>query len=102
VRRLTRRLERPQKGVERIGSGDFAARVEVEGRDEVAGLAASFNLAAEEIEKLHGAHRLLLANASHELRPRFRASGLASKCWRTGAIRLEGRHCGRTLPSWIR
>jgi len=68
VRRLTRRLERLQKGVERIGSGDLAARIEVEGRDEVAGLAASFNEAAGKIEKLLGAHRLLLANASHELR----------------------------------
>jgi signal transduction histidine kinase len=68
VRRLTRRLERLQKGVERIGSGELAARVEVEGRDEVAGLAESFNDAAGKIEKLIGAHRLLLANASHELR----------------------------------
>ncbi|MCZ6593209.1 MAG: HAMP domain-containing sensor histidine kinase [Alphaproteobacteria bacterium] len=68
VRRLTRRLERLQKGVERIGSGDLAARIEVEGRDEVASLAASFNEAAEKIEKLFVAHRLLLANASHELR----------------------------------
>ncbi len=68
VRRLTRRLERLQAGVQRIGSGDLAARVEVEGRDEVAGLAQSFNEAAGKIEKLVGAHRLLLANASHELR----------------------------------
>lgn len=68
VRRLTRRLEHLQKGVERIGSGEFAARVDVKGRDEVAALAESFNEAAEKIEKLIGAHRLLLANASHELR----------------------------------
>ena len=68
VRRLTRRLERLQIGVERIGSGDLAARVEVQGHDEVAGLAQSFNEAAEKIEKLLGAHRMLLANASHELR----------------------------------
>jgi signal transduction histidine kinase len=68
VRRLTRRLERLQKGVERIGEGDLTARVEVKGRDEIAGLAASFNVAAQKIENLIGAHRLLLANASHELR----------------------------------
>jgi len=68
VRRLTRRIERLQEGVERIGAGDLAARVEVEGRDEVARLAASFNDAAGKIESLVGAHRMLLANASHELR----------------------------------
>lgn len=68
VRGLTRRLERLQTGVETLGAGDLAARVEVEGRDEVARLAESFNRAAARIEELVGAHRLLLANASHELR----------------------------------
>jgi signal transduction histidine kinase len=68
VRRLTRRLERLQAGVEQLGAGDLAARVDVEGRDEVAGLAASFNRAAARIEDLVGSHKLLLANASHELR----------------------------------
>jgi signal transduction histidine kinase len=68
VRGLTRRLERLQAGVEKLGSGDLAARVKVEGRDEVARLAESFNRAAGRIEELVGAHRLLLANASHELR----------------------------------
>ncbi|MBL4892098.1 MAG: HAMP domain-containing histidine kinase [Rhizobiaceae bacterium] len=68
VRRLTGRLERLQKGVERIGSGDLSARIEVKGRDEVAALAQSFNEAAEKIESLVSAHRMLLANASHELR----------------------------------
>lgn len=68
VRRLTRRLERLQEGVDQIGSGELSARVNVEGRDEVAALATSFNSAAEKIENLVGAHKLLLANASHELR----------------------------------
>jgi signal transduction histidine kinase len=68
VRGITRRIERLQVGVETLGAGNLAARVEVEGRDEVARLAASFNRAAVRIEELVGAHRLLLANASHELR----------------------------------
>jgi signal transduction histidine kinase len=42
--------------------------VKVEGRDEVARLAESFNRAAHRIEELVGAHKSLLANASHELR----------------------------------
>jgi signal transduction histidine kinase len=68
VRGLTRRIERLQAGVETLGAGNLATRVAVEGRDEVAQLAASFNRAASRIEELVGAHRLLLANASHELR----------------------------------
>jgi len=68
VRRVTRRLERLQAGVESLGAGDLAARVKVEGRDEVARLAESFNAAAARIESLVGAHKMLLANASHELR----------------------------------
>jgi signal transduction histidine kinase len=68
VRRATRRLERLKTSVEALGAGDLATRVPVEGRDEVAALAASFNRSAERIEALVGAHKGLLANASHELR----------------------------------
>ena len=68
VRRLTARLERLQAGVESLGAGDLSARVKVEGNDEVAQLARSFNRAAGRIEDLVGAHKSLLANASHELR----------------------------------
>ncbi|HEY6255873.1 MAG TPA: HAMP domain-containing sensor histidine kinase [Xanthobacteraceae bacterium] len=68
VRRLTGRLERLQRGVESLGAGDLGARVKVEGRDEVAQLAQSFNQAAARIEKLVDAHKMLLANTSHELR----------------------------------
>ena len=68
VRRLTRRLERLQQGVESLAAGELSVRVKVEGRDEVARLAESFNRAAARIEALVGAHKALLANASHELR----------------------------------
>jgi signal transduction histidine kinase len=68
VRRLTRRLETLKRGVEAFGRGALDRRVEVEGRDEVATLATSFNLAAERIEALVRSHKSLLANASHELR----------------------------------
>jgi signal transduction histidine kinase len=68
VRRLTGRLERLQRGVESLGAGDLRARVKVEGRDEVARLAQSFNQAAARVENLVDAHKMLLANASHELR----------------------------------
>jgi signal transduction histidine kinase len=68
VRRLTKRLERLQRGVEALGTGDLSARVKVEGKDEVAQLAESFNRAAARIEELVTAHKTLLANTSHELR----------------------------------
>ena len=68
ARSLTRRVERLQQGVEQLGKGDLAARVAVEGKDEIAALAASFNRAAARIEELVHARRMLLANASHELR----------------------------------
>lgn len=68
VRYLSKRLERLQSAVESLGAGDLSARVAVEGRDEVAQLATSFNHAASRIEALVGAHKALLANASHELR----------------------------------
>jgi signal transduction histidine kinase len=68
VRRLTGRLERLRGRVERLGEGELSARVAVEGRDEVAALAESFNRAADRIEALVRAQRTLLASASHELR----------------------------------
>ncbi len=82
VRKLTRRLELLQRGVERWGAGELSVRVPVQGRDEVAFLAAGFNQAAQRIETLVEsdarllaqqlallqAQKSLLANASHELR----------------------------------
>jgi signal transduction histidine kinase len=75
VRKLTRRLERLQDGVQQWGEGDLSTRVPETGRDEVAFLAQRFNQAAERVQTLVQSHeallasqKSLLANASHELR----------------------------------
>lgn len=68
VRGIARRLERMRESAEKLATGDLTARAAVEGNDEVASLARSFNHAATRIEHLIGAHKLLLAQASHELR----------------------------------
>ncbi|VTU16962.1 sensor histidine kinase [Variovorax sp. PBL-E5] len=68
VRRITKRLEALQRGVQRWGEGDLSVRVAEEGQDEVADLSSRFNAAAARIEQLVRSHKSLLANASHELR----------------------------------
>jgi signal transduction histidine kinase len=68
TRGITARLARLEAGMQQFGAGDLGARVRVEGRDEVASLAKSFNDSAARIEQLVRAHQLLLANCSHELR----------------------------------
>ncbi len=82
VRRLTKRLESVQQGVERWGQGDLSTRLSEDGKDEVALLSKRFNHSAEQIETLLEAQKSLvasqqallasqkslLANASHELR----------------------------------
>ncbi len=82
VRRLTKRLETVQQGVERWGNGDLSTRLPETGKDEVAFLAKRFNHSAEQIQTLLtdqktllesqkaliAAQKSLLANASHELR----------------------------------
>lgn len=75
IRKLTRRLERLQNGVEKWGEGDLSFRVPEGGQDEVAFLAARFNEAAQRVETLVksqdallASQKSLLANASHELR----------------------------------
>jgi two-component system OmpR family sensor kinase len=68
VRHLTRRLEELRGAMQTWGEGALSHRARVEGRDEVAGVAAAFNQAAERIERMIASNRAMLANASHELR----------------------------------
>jgi len=68
ARRLTRRLETLKTHVEALGAGHLSERIPVEGRDEIAELARSFNATANRIEELVADKSRLLANTSHELR----------------------------------
>ena len=83
--RLTRRLERLRLSVETWGEGDLSHRAGVDGRDEVAAVAASFNAAADRVETLLAAHKTLLAHASHELRSPLTRLALAAEMFAGGA-----------------
>ena len=72
---VTQTLRDVEKGAEKIREGDLSARVEVDGQDEAARLARSFNemaarleQAAHEADALDEARRNLVAWASHDLR----------------------------------
>jgi len=83
VRSITGRLERLRTRVDALGAGDLSVRVKVEGRDEVAALAGSFNDAAQRLEKLVDAQGQMLASASHELRSPLARMRLAIELLRT-------------------
>jgi signal transduction histidine kinase len=89
VRHLTRRLEQLEQGVAAFGGGDLSTRVTVSGGDEIARLAQTFNASAERIENLLNAHKILLANASHELRSPLSRLRMA----------VEGGAAGLTEPA---
>ena len=65
---ITRRLEALRLSVEAWGGGAIDRRARVEGTDEIAAVATAFNAAADRTDALLGAHKALLAHASHELR----------------------------------
>jgi signal transduction histidine kinase len=72
---MTRQLHALREGAAKVASGDFGARVEVQGADEVADLARAFNHMSgalrrnlERERQLEGARRDLIAAVSHDLR----------------------------------
>jgi signal transduction histidine kinase len=81
VRHITRRLEKVRLGMERWGAGAIATRIDIDGKDELAAVAATFNQAADRIEELINAQKSLLANASHELRSPLARLRMAVEIW---------------------
>lgn len=68
ARGITHRLETLQEGMARWGQGELAVRVPVEGQDEVAAVARTFNDAADRVQQLFDAQQRVLASVSHDLR----------------------------------
>ena len=69
---LTYRLLQPvnalNQAAEKLGKGDLSQRVEVEGADELATLANTFNHMADSLQKAQKSRRDLTADIAHELR----------------------------------
>jgi signal transduction histidine kinase len=79
--RITRRLEALRRSVEAWGEGDQRRRAAVDGRDEIAAVAASFNRAADRADALLAAHKTLLMHASHELRSPLARLAMAAEMY---------------------
>jgi signal transduction histidine kinase len=95
ARRLTRRLAVLEQGFADLGSGRLSTRVDVQGRDEIAQLAARFNASAERIERLVEAQRTTLRGASHELRSPLARIRMALELMRdSGGPEIERRAAG--------
>lgn len=66
--RLTAPLGRLVGAARRLGGGDLATRVPVDGDDEVAEVGAAFNEMAEALERSQAEQRAFLASVGHELK----------------------------------
>lgn len=66
--RMVRPLRQMAAATRAFGEGDFSVRVPVEGKDEVAELAAALNTMAVSLSSVEGMRRSFVANVSHELK----------------------------------
>lgn len=66
--RMATPLRRISEAAKKFGSGDFSARVPVEGDDELAQLAVTFNNMASNLEKIDSSRHSFMGNIAHELR----------------------------------
>ena len=66
--RLTLPLRRIAEAAREFGAGDFSTRVPVEGEDEVAQLAVTFNNMAANLEAIDSSRSNFMGNIAHELR----------------------------------
>ena len=68
ARTITRPLKRITQASQRMAAGMYDQQLPVDGPEEVASLAASFNVMARQVARSHQMMRDLLANVAHELK----------------------------------
>ena len=68
ARVITNRIKQLNKAALEFADGNLNCRTNVKGRDEIAGLANSFNFMADKLEKIIQGNKEFTANISHELR----------------------------------
>ncbi|MBT6340922.1 MAG: HAMP domain-containing protein [Desulfobacula sp.] len=68
ARIITHRINQLNKAALEFADGNLNCRTDIKGRDEIAGLANSFNFMADKLEKIIKGNKAFTANISHELR----------------------------------
>lgn len=75
---LTRRIKRLNQAMTVVRGGDYAYRIPVQGRDELAVLSEEFNILTGRLESTEEVRRRFVSDASHELRTPLAAIRLLS------------------------
>lgn len=65
---LTKPITELTRGIERMGKGDFSARVPEKGSGEIRGMAKAFNSMSSQLETLDHSRNQFVSDASHELK----------------------------------
>lgn len=98
-RSVSRPIQKMTKATEAMARGDYAQQIDVQGDDEVARLAQSFNSMAREVDRAHRMQRDFVANVSHDLKtPLTSIQGFAQALLDGTAEESESRrHAARVI-----
>ena len=95
---ITRKLNRLNKTALAFAGGNLSCRTDIRGHDEIAKLAASFNLMADRLSTLVQNTKELTANVSHELRSPLTRIRLSKELI---INKLEGKKAGEDIRRYI-